>query len=79
MTHELAEIMRVLPVELGEDAGIGGLPSTVAEVVAVAEQTDGVRLGELLAVLEPDPRAVEEALAEILRAAADPGGHPPLG
>lgn len=50
--------------------GPAGLPSTVTEVVAVAEQTDGVRLGDLLAALEPDPAAVETALAEILRAAA---------
>jgi hypothetical protein len=37
----------------------------------IAEQTEGVRLGALLAALEPDPRAVQDALAEILRAAAD--------
>jgi hypothetical protein len=30
-----------------------------------------VRLGALLAAVEPDPRAVEDALAEILRAAAE--------
>jgi hypothetical protein len=32
-----------------------------------AGRTEGVRLGELLDVLEPDRRVVEEALAEILR------------
>jgi len=31
-----------------------------------------VRLRDLLAALEPDPQMVEEALAEILRAAAEP-------
>jgi len=61
----------MLATELGEDARAGGLPSTIAEVVAIAEQTEGVRLGELLAALQPDPRAVEEALAGILRAAAE--------
>ena len=70
MTHELAVAVRVLARELGEDAA--GLPSTVAEVVAVAELTDGVRLGELLVALEPDPRAVEATLAEILHDAAEP-------
>jgi hypothetical protein len=42
----------------------------VPEVVAVAELTEGVRLGELLAALQPDPGVVEAALAEILAAAA---------
>jgi hypothetical protein len=41
-------------------------------VVATAELTEGVRLGALLAALQPDPQAVEDALAEILRAAAEP-------
>ena len=70
MTHDLAVTMRALAAELGEDTA-AGLPSTVAEVVATAELTEGVWLGELLAVLEPDPQAVEAALAEILRAAAE--------
>jgi hypothetical protein len=35
----------------------------------VAERTDGVRLGELIAALQPDRQAAEQALAEILRAA----------
>jgi hypothetical protein len=71
MTHDLAGTMRLLADELGEDTA-AGLPYTVAEVVTVAEQTDGVRLRDLLAALEPDPQMVEEALAEILRAAAEP-------
>jgi len=70
MTHELAVAVQALAAELGEDA-TSGLPSTVAEVVAVAEQTEGVRLGELLAALAPEPRALEAALAEILRAASE--------
>jgi hypothetical protein len=47
------------------------LPATVAQVVATAELTEGVRLRVLLAALQPDPQAVEDALAEILRAAAE--------
>ena len=43
----------------------------MAEVIQVAEQTDGVRLGDLIAALEPDPEAAEDALARILRDAAD--------
>lgn len=46
-------------------------PSTVAEVAQAAEQTEGVRLSDLLASLQPDARAIEDALTEILRAAAD--------
>ena len=49
-------------------------PGTLAEVVAVAEWTDGVRLGELLAALQPDSQAAEQALAEILRAAVGHAG-----
>jgi tetratricopeptide (TPR) repeat protein len=76
MTHDLADTQRALAAELRDDDTGGGdmLPGTVAEVVAVAERTDGVRLGELIATLQPDRLAVEAALAEILRAAADPSG-----
>ena len=67
MTHNLAAAMHALAVELPEDGGsTATLPSTVAEVVATAELTEGVQLGALLAALEPDPQAVENALAEIL-------------
>jgi hypothetical protein len=38
----------------------------------MAERTDGVRLGELIAVLQPDQQAAEQALAEILRVAVGP-------
>jgi hypothetical protein len=42
------------------------LPWTVTGVVRVTERTDGVRLGELLATLEPDQQATEEALNRLL-------------
>jgi hypothetical protein len=71
MAYYLASTMRVLATELRADDGRdAAVPSTVAEVVATAERTEGVRLDALLAALEPDPDAVEGALAEILRAAA---------
>jgi CHAT domain len=74
MTHDLADTQRALAAELRDGTGGGDvLPGTVGEVVAVAERTDGVRLGELLVELEPDAGAVEAALAEILRAAAGSG------
>jgi hypothetical protein len=62
--------VRVLAWESRADDG-GGLPSTVAEVVTAAERTEGVRLGALLAALQPDPRTVEDALAGILAAATE--------
>jgi tetratricopeptide (TPR) repeat protein len=70
MAHDLAHTVRALAAELRDDAQAARLPATVAQVVAAAELTEGVRLGALLAALQPDPQAVEDALAEILRAAA---------
>ena len=52
-------------------AGGNALPGALAGVAAVTEQTDGVRLGELLAAAKPDTDAVEAALAQIPRDAAD--------
>ena len=72
MAHDLAGTVRVLAAELRGDDPAARLPATVARVVATAELTEGVRLGALLAALQPDPRAVEDALAEILRLAAEP-------
>jgi CHAT domain len=71
MAHDLARAVRVLAAELRGEDPAARLPGTVALVVATAELTEGVRLGALLAALQPDPQAVEEALAEILRLAAE--------
>jgi tetratricopeptide (TPR) repeat protein len=71
MAHDLARALRALATELRQDGGAGALPTTVAEVIRVAEQTDGVHLGELISALEPGTEAAEDALARILHAAAD--------
>jgi CHAT domain len=71
MAHDLARTLRALAAELRGDDPAAGLPATVAQVVADVERTEGVRLGALLAALQPDPQAVEDALAEILRTAAE--------
>jgi tetratricopeptide (TPR) repeat protein len=42
------------------------VPWTVTEVVQVTERVDGIRLGELLATLEPDQQALAEALNRLL-------------
>jgi hypothetical protein len=79
MGHDLAHTVRALAGELRADDGGQALPSTVAQVAEVAGRTEGVRLGELLAALQPDPQVIEAALAEILRAAAalPPGDSAP--
>jgi hypothetical protein len=71
MTHDLADTQRELAAELSADPG-ADLPASAADVIQVAERTEGVRLGDLIAALQPDTQAAEQALTEILRAAADP-------
>jgi tetratricopeptide (TPR) repeat protein len=70
-THYLADTQRELTAEVRADPG-PDLPATLPEVIQVAERTDGVRLGDLIADLQPDTEAAAAALAEILRAAASP-------
>ena len=78
MAHDLAGAVRALAAELRTDNGAEpSLPSTVARVVEVAEQTEGVRLAGLLAALEPDPAAIESALSEILAAATETSDQRP--
>jgi hypothetical protein len=59
-THSLA-------ADLRNDDGTVPLPATLTEVIEVAEHTDGVRLGDLITALEPDPQAAEDALTQILQ------------
>jgi hypothetical protein len=70
MAHELAAAVRALAVELRAEGGADPfLPSTLAAVIAVAEQTEGVHLSALLTALEPDESQIEAAVSEILTAA----------
>jgi hypothetical protein len=73
MIHDLADTQRALAAELDKDSGTGTgpLPATLVQVIQVAEQTDGVRLRDLITALEPDPKAADDALALILRRAVD--------
>jgi hypothetical protein len=73
MSHYLAGARRALAAELHrhETVGAGPLPDTLASVIRSVELTDGVRFGELITVLQPDPEVAEAALAQILREAAD--------
>lgn len=69
MTDRLSRTSAALASELRQ-AGQERLPKTVPEVIAVAEQTEGVKLGELIAALAPDPGEAAAALAQILDTAA---------
>jgi hypothetical protein len=69
MGDHLSGTVRDLAHELSQDGDDSTLPSTIAEVIAVAERTEGVHLGALLAALRPEPPALEAALAEILATA----------
>jgi hypothetical protein len=72
MGYNLGIAVDLLADEVREH-GTQGLPSSLAEVIEVAERTDGVQLAGLLAALRPDTRAVEDLLAGIMRAAASAG------
>ena len=71
MTHELAGACTALAGELRRDDRREDLPGTVDEVIRVAEQTEGVHLDRLITALQPDRQAIADALAGILRTAAD--------
>jgi tetratricopeptide (TPR) repeat protein len=72
MTHNLAAVCQMLAGELRRDGGDARhLPGTLDEVVSVAEQTEGVHLGELITAVQPDRQAAADILAQILRATAN--------
>jgi hypothetical protein len=57
--------------QLFGDAACDWSPATAADVVEIAERTDGVRLAELLTTLQPDMTRVAENLAQVMRAVAE--------
>jgi tetratricopeptide (TPR) repeat protein len=80
MTHDLGLTSNELATELRQGVDRGDLPGTVEEVIRVAEQTEGVHLDHLLTALQPERQDVADALARILRTAADtsPGQDPAI-
>ena len=54
------------------------MPGTVDEIIRVAEQTEACTWTQLITALQSDRQAVADALARILRTAADtdPGQNP---
>jgi hypothetical protein len=80
MTYELAQTSWALARELRQHTDREDVPGNVEEVIRVAEQTEGVHLGQLIAALRPDRQAVADALAEILRTVGNtnPGQDPAI-
>jgi len=77
MSYHLSVTVGDLAAEMREDGGADpSLPSTLAQVIEVAEQTEGVHFADLLTAMQPDESAVEAALAEILIAATAPPPDP---
>lgn len=76
MAGEVRTDLVALARDLAGNDGQVLLPGTLAEVITVAEQTEGVRLGDLITALEPDTQAAAAALARILEdASARPAGQ----
>jgi hypothetical protein len=72
MSHYFAMAQDALMAEMRADGGTDpSLPSTLAQVIDLAEQTEGVHLAVLLTALQPDLAQLEDALTGILRIAAE--------
>ncbi|MGH3720024.1 MAG: hypothetical protein ACRDRI_14525 [Pseudonocardiaceae bacterium] len=68
-TRELTRTLQILAGELRGDAGCPGtpaLPTTLAEVTRLVDADDGIRLGDLVAILCPDPATAEHSLTDLL-------------
>ncbi|MGH3754558.1 MAG: hypothetical protein ACRDRP_18030, partial [Pseudonocardiaceae bacterium] len=80
--RELTRTLGALADELrsdtsGPDAPV--LPTTLPEVTRLVDAGDGVRLGNLVVALCPDPATAEHALADLLATADQQAGHAPVG
>ncbi len=72
-TRELARALEVLASELRSDPSgpdAPALPATLLEVTRLVDADDGVRFGDLVVVLCPDPATAEHVLAGLLTTAA---------
>ena len=69
-THELTRTLRVLASELRSDTpDAPALPATLPEVTRLVDANDGVRFGNLVVALCPDPATAEHALADLVTTA----------
>ena len=72
-THHLTDALRVLATELRretEHLDAPALPTTLAEVAGLVDAGDGIRFGDLVAALCPDPDTADQALTDLLATAA---------
>jgi hypothetical protein len=76
MDHHFFVAGSNLKNEVRRYRGHAVLPSTLDDVIHVAEKTDGVRLGALLAELQPDSSALSDSFANITRTAVRRRGKP---
>src|SRR5262249_38058242 len=65
MAYGLANTIRALAGDLRRDTGGQHLPVTLEEVIAAADQTEGVHFGQLITALQPDRQAAADALTQI--------------
>jgi tetratricopeptide (TPR) repeat protein len=70
-THNLASTLRAAARSLHAPFGAAGA-LTLSDIVNAAEQTEGVRLGDLIADLCPSPSQAQSAFLKLLAAAAEP-------
>jgi tetratricopeptide (TPR) repeat protein len=71
MNDDLTDSVTELARELRRDGEREDLPGTLEKVIRLSEQTEGVHLDQLITALQPDRQAASDALADILRTAAD--------
>lgn len=71
--HHLTDTLRTLAIELSsntEDLDASALPMTLREITRLVDVGDGVRFGDLVAALCPDPNVADNALLALLATAA---------
>ncbi|SFN88843.1 AAA ATPase domain-containing protein [Geodermatophilus obscurus] len=65
----LQDDLRTLARELTAPTTAAALPTTIDQIRATVERVEGVRLGDLLMMLQPDPNRQQAALDEIIHTA----------
>ena len=71
-THHHTDALRTLATELRhetEHPDASALPGTLSEVTGLVDAGDGVRFGDLVAALCPDPDTADQALTDLLATA----------
>jgi hypothetical protein len=69
-TAELTRTLAALASELDGETSDPALPTTLSEIACLVDADDGVRFGDLVITLCPDPAAASHALADFLTTTA---------